>query len=59
MVVRGGEIGLGLTFGGRGVLSFICIDPQDSDHEELMVERELSTKKNGGPVTSAAVFEGM
>lgn len=41
VVVRGGQFGLGLTF---GVLSFICIDPQDSDHEELMVKRELSTK---------------
>lgn len=25
-------------------LSFICIDPQDSDHEQLMVRRALSTK---------------
>lgn len=38
--------------GGGG----ICIDPQDSDHEQLEIE---GTEYKCGPITSAAVFKGM
>lgn len=40
-------------------VSIVCIDPQDSDREQLMVKGDgggQSTKS--GPVTSAAVLKG-
>lgn len=44
--------GQGGGSGGGG----ICIDPQDSDHEQLEIE---GTEYKCGPITSAAVFKGM
>lgn len=38
---KGRTVWVGFEFWG---LSLICIDPQDSDHEQLMVKRGRSTK---------------